>query len=53
LGVTVVFDKPFVVGDFGADAQAGRHGYPGARWTEEFHADVYRRQVAMFNGYRH
>ena len=42
------FDKPFVLSEFGADAQAGRHGAAGARWTEEFQADVYRRQVAMF-----
>jgi beta-glucuronidase len=42
------FDKPFVLSEFGADAQAGRHGDAGARWTEEFQADVYRRQVAMF-----
>jgi beta-glucuronidase len=42
------FDKPFILSEFGADAQAGRHGDAGARWTEEFQADVYRRQVAMF-----
>ena len=42
------FDKPFVLSEFGADAQAGRHGAAGERWTEEFQADVYRRQVAMF-----
>ena len=44
----VAFDKPFVLSEFGADAQAGRHGEAGERWTEEFQADVYRRQVAMF-----
>lgn len=44
----VDFDKPFVLSEFGADAQAGRHGDPGTVWTEEFQADVYRRQVAMF-----
>jgi beta-glucuronidase len=44
----VAFDKPFVLSEFGADAQAGRHGDSGERWTEEFQADVYRRQVAMF-----
>ena len=44
----VAFDKPFVLSEFGADAQAGRHGAAGERWTEEFQADVYRRQVAMF-----
>ena len=42
------YDKPFVLSEFGADAQAGRHGPANERWTEEFQADVYRRQVAMF-----
>ena len=42
------YDKPFVISEFGADAQAGRHGDRGAIFTEEFQADVYRRQVAMF-----
>jgi len=42
------FNKPFVISEFGADAQAGRHGDAGTIFTEEFQADVYRRQVAMF-----
>jgi len=42
------YEKPFLISEFGADAQAGRHGDSGAAWTEEFQADVYRRQVAMF-----
>jgi beta-glucuronidase len=41
-------EKPFVISEFGADAQAGRHGDPTEIWTEEFQADVYRRQIAMF-----
>jgi beta-glucuronidase len=40
--------KPFLISEFGADAQAGRHGDPTEIWTEEFQADVYRRQIAMF-----
>jgi len=44
----IAYDKPFVISEFGADAQAGRHGDVGARFTEEQQADVYRRQVAMF-----
>jgi beta-glucuronidase len=44
----VPYEKPFVISEFGADAQAGRHGDVGARFTEELQADVYRRQVAMF-----
>jgi beta-glucuronidase len=41
-------NKPFVISEFGADAQAGRHGDRGTIWTEEFQADVYLRQVKMF-----
>ncbi|HUK16858.1 MAG TPA: glycoside hydrolase family 2 TIM barrel-domain containing protein [Bryobacteraceae bacterium] len=42
------YQKPFVISEFGADAQAGRHGDDMARWTEEYQANVYRRQVALF-----
>ena len=42
------YEKPFVLSEFGADAQAGRHGDAVTRFTEEIQADVYRRQVAMF-----
>jgi beta-glucuronidase len=42
------YQKPFVISEFGADAAAGRHGDAAARWTEEYQADVYRRQIAMF-----
>jgi beta-glucuronidase len=42
------FDKPFVISEFGAEAQAGRHGDNMTAWTEEFQADIYRRQVDMF-----
>jgi beta-glucuronidase len=42
------YDKPFLISEFGADAQAGRHGDSGAVWTEEFQADFYHRQIAMF-----
>lgn len=42
------YDKPFLISEFGAEAQAGRHGDAGTAWTEERQADIYRRQVAMF-----
>jgi len=42
------YNKPFVISEFGADAQAGRHGDAGAIWSEEYQADVYRRQIEMF-----
>lgn len=45
---TTEYQKPFVISEFGADAQAGRHGGDMNVWTEEFQANVYRRQVAMF-----
>ncbi len=41
-------NKPFVISEFGAGAQAGRHGDDMTAWTEEFQGNVYRRQVAMF-----
>jgi beta-glucuronidase len=42
------YEKPFVLSEFGADAQAGRHGDDMTRFTEEYQANVYRGQVAMF-----
>ena len=42
------YEKPFILSEFGADAQAGRHGGELTRFTEEYQANVYRRQVAMF-----
>ena len=44
----IEFDKPFVISEFGADGQAGRHGDKGTIWTEEYQADVYQRQINMF-----
>ncbi|HEY6342026.1 MAG TPA: glycoside hydrolase family 2 TIM barrel-domain containing protein [Bryobacteraceae bacterium] len=41
-------NKPFVISEFGADAQAGRHGDKNTIWNEEFQADIYRRQIQMF-----
>ena len=39
--------KPFVVSEFGADAKAGLEGGAGRMFTEEYQAEVYRRQLAM------
>jgi beta-glucuronidase len=41
------YQKPLVVSEFGADAKAGLHGDPLARFTEEYQASVYRHQLAM------
>jgi beta-glucuronidase len=40
-------DKPLIISEFGAGAQYGNHGDAQARWTEEYQADVFRRQLAM------
>jgi beta-glucuronidase len=42
------YNKPFVISEFGADARAGRHADRETIWSEEFQADVYRRQIGMF-----
>jgi beta-glucuronidase len=39
--------KPIVVSEFGADAKAGLHGDALTRFSEEYQADLYRRQLAM------
>jgi beta-glucuronidase len=41
------YDKPIIVSEFGADAKAGMHGDALTRFSEEYQADVYRRQLAM------
>jgi len=41
------YDKPIIVSEFGADAKAGLHGDALTRFSEEYQADVYRRQIAM------
>ena len=43
--------KPFVVSEFGADAKAGLEGGEGRMFTEEYQAEVYRRQLAMLAGH--
>jgi beta-glucuronidase len=39
------FDRPVVVSEFGAEAVAGLHGPVGEAWTEEYQAEVYRKQL--------
>ena len=41
------YNKPLVMSEFGADAQFGRHGDAGVRWTEEFQATFYEHQIGM------
>ena len=44
---SAAYDKPIVVSEFGADAKAGLHGDALTRFSEEYQADLYRRQLAM------
>ncbi|MDR3799669.1 MAG: glycoside hydrolase family 2 TIM barrel-domain containing protein [Terracidiphilus sp.] len=45
----VAYDKPLIMSEFGGGAKAGLHGAENERWTEEYQADIYRHQLAMFN----
>jgi len=38
-----------IVTEFGAGAAGGHHGDKSERWTEEFQADVYSRQLEMLD----
>ena len=44
------YRKPLVMTELGADALAGLHGDPFARWTEEYQAAVYQHQLQMLEG---
>lgn len=41
--------KPLIVTEFGAGAVAGRFGDVTEKWTEEYQAEVFRRQLAMWS----
>ena len=43
----IVYPKPVIVSEFGAETPFGSHGDVAARWTEEYQADLYRRQFGM------
>jgi beta-glucuronidase len=43
----IPYKKPLIVSEFGAGAPYGNHGDADARWTEEYQADVFRRQIEM------
>ena len=46
---TTPYDKPLIVSEFGADAPFNRHGAADERWTEEYQADLYKHQLAMWS----
>ncbi len=43
------YRKPIIISETGAGARCGNHGLEKQRWTEEFQADYYRRQLAVLN----
>jgi beta-glucuronidase len=45
----IAWQKPLIVSEFGGGAKAGLHGNENQRWTEEYQANIYRHQLAMFN----
>jgi len=47
-----VFGKPIVFTEMGGGAKAGHHGDTDEIWTEEFQADLYRRQIEMIRAGR-
>jgi beta-glucuronidase len=43
----IAYDKPLIISEFGAGAPFGIHGDADARWTEEYQASLYTRQIEM------
>jgi len=43
----ISYDKPVIISEFGADAPAGRHGDAQTRWSEEYQANLFTRQLEM------
>ena len=41
------YNKPVIVSEFGGGAPFGLHGDADQRWTEEYQADLYERQLRM------
>ena len=41
------YDKPLIMSEFGGEALFGFHGDPLTRWTEEYQANLYEKQIAM------
>jgi beta-glucuronidase len=44
-----VYDKPHIMSEWGAGARYGLHGTTRTRWSEEFQAEVYRKQAKMLD----
>jgi beta-glucuronidase len=41
------YEKPIIISEFGAGAVYGNHGAAEARWTEEYQANLYEKQMSM------
>jgi beta-glucuronidase len=50
---TSVYDKPLIISEFGGGAPYGHHGDVASRWTEEYQADLYVRQLNMAKNIQH
>ncbi|MCI6159810.1 MAG: glycoside hydrolase family 2 TIM barrel-domain containing protein [Prevotellaceae bacterium] len=46
---TLPKDKPLFISGFGAGALAGRFGAKTEKWTEEYQAEVFRKNLKMFD----
>lgn len=44
----IAYDKPVIISEFGGGALQGFHGDIKTRWSEEFQANLYKENIAMF-----
>lgn len=45
----ILFDKPVIITEFGADALGGYHADDETRWSEEYQELLYKNQIKMLN----
>lgn len=43
----IPYNKPIFISEYGGDAKQGLHGPASQRWTEEYQAELYRKNIAM------
>lgn len=43
----IPYNKPIIISEFGGGAKQGYHGKQTTRWTEEYQAELYRRNLKM------
>ncbi|HKJ40558.1 MAG TPA: glycoside hydrolase family 2 TIM barrel-domain containing protein [Sunxiuqinia sp.] len=44
----IAYEKPVIISEFGGGALAGFHGDTATRWSEEYQANLYKENIAMF-----